>query len=146
MANSLFAAFKAVQLGDGAVTGFTPVNWEADDIRAVLVDQADADTTTNINTYQDLADVILAARVAVAALASKTAALSSNTLTLDAADTVFTAVTGDQAEAVALYQHTGVEGTSLLIVNFDTFTSGMPVTPNGGDIEIQWNASGIFSW
>jgi hypothetical protein len=145
MANSLFAAYKAVQLGDAAVSGFSVVNWESDDCRLVLIDTADDDP--NVNTDQDLADIAGAARVAVSgALATKTAVLSSNTLTMDAADVTLTAVTGDQSEELLIYRHTGTEATSLLIVSYDTFTSGMPITPNGGDIQIQWNASGMWSW
>jgi len=145
VANSLFASYKGIQLGDAAIVGFSVVSWEADDIRAILIDAAD--DTIVPNTDQDLADIVAGARVAVSAnLGSKTAVLSGNTLTMDAADTTLSAVTGDQAEQVVLYKHTGTEGTSPLIVFFDTFGSGMPVTPNGGDIQIQWNASGIFAW
>lgn len=145
MANSLFAAYKGVQLGDAAISGFSVVNWESDDCRVVLIDTADDDPA--VNTDQDLADIAGAARVATSgALGSKTAVLSGNTLTMDAADITLTAVTGDQSEEILIYRHTGTESTSLLIVSFDTFTSGMPITPNGGDISIQWNASGIFSW
>lgn len=145
MANSLFAAYKGVQLGDAAIAGFSVVNWESDDCRTLLIDSAD--DTINVNTDQDLADIVAGARVAVSgALAAKTAVLASNTLTMDADNVTLSAVTGDQAEQVVIYRHTGTEATSLLLVFFDTFSSGMPVTPNGGDIQIQWNASGIFSW
>lgn len=112
MANSLFAAYKAVQLGDAAVSGFSVVNWESDDCRVILIDAAD--DTIAVNTDQDLADILAAARVATSgALASKTAVLSSNTLTMDAADMTLTAVTGDQAEQLVVYRHTGTEATSL---------------------------------
>jgi len=145
VANSLYAGYKQVQVGDAAITGFSVVNWESDDCRCILIDSAD--DTLNVNTDQDLADIAGAARVAVSgAMASKTAVLSSNTVTMDAADVTLSAVSGDQSEQVVIYRHTGTEATSLLIAFFDTFTSGMPVTPNGGDIVIQWNASGIFNW
>jgi len=57
---------------------------------------------------------------------------------MDAADVTYTAVTGDPSEAVVVYKDTGVEGTSQLIAYIDTAT-GLPVTPNGGDITIQWD-------
>jgi hypothetical protein len=145
MANSLFAAYKQVALGDNAITGFTVPDWEGGStMSAVLVDSAD--DTINVNTDQDLADILAGARVATANLASITVAAAANTVTVDAADTTFTAVTGDQSEQVVIYMNTGTEATSLLCVFFDTFSSGMPVTPNGGNITIQWNASGIWSW
>jgi hypothetical protein len=37
------------------------------------------------------------------------------------------------------------ESTSALICFLDTGVTGLPVTPNGGDITITWNASGIFA-
>lgn len=60
----------------------------------------------------------------------------TNTLgVLDAADVTFPSVTGDQSEAVAVYKDTGTEATSLLLLLMDAGT-GLPVTPNGGNISI----------
>jgi hypothetical protein len=106
-----------------------------------------ADDTILPQADQDLADITGGAIVATSGnLASPTVVTATGTVTFDAADTTLSAVTGDQSETVVLYKHTGTAGTSQLIVYFDTFASGMPVTPNGGDIVLQWNASGIFSW
>lgn len=44
--------------------------------------------------------------------------------------------------ALVVYKDTGAAATSPLIAYID-ITS--PVTPNGGDISITWNASGIFA-
>jgi hypothetical protein len=62
----------------------------------------------------------------------------------DAADATFTAVSGNTVEAIVLYIDTGVAGTSRLVYFTDTDVGNLPVTPNGSDIIIQWNASGIF--
>ena len=144
MANSLFAAYKQETMGDAAGPGHGAVDWEADTLKAILIDAAD--DTIAVNTDADLADITAGAIVSTATLASKTAVLATNTMTMDAADTTFAAVTGDQAEQIVIYKDSGTGSTSLLIVFFDTFSSGMPVTPNGGDIVAQWNASGIFTW
>lgn len=144
MANALFMAYKQVLLGDGAVTGFSVPDLEGGDQRIILIDTADDDPA--VTTDQDLADILVAARVASVALANESVVGSAGTVTYDADDATFSAVTGDQSEEITLYEHTGVEGTSLLIAQFDTFSSGMPVTPNGGDIIVQFNGSGIFSW
>lgn len=60
------------------------------------------------------------------------------------ADTVtFTAVTaGSTVTALAIYNDTGSTSTSPLVAYIDGFT---PVTTNGGNITISWNASGIFT-
>lgn len=63
----------------------------------------------------------------------------------DAADTTFTALTGDQVESLILFKDTGTESTSKLVAFWDTAT-GLPLTPNGGDVTVQWNASGILQF
>lgn len=132
MASGLYAAAKQAFLS-GAI------NLTSDDIRFVLVDVADY--TVNLATHDNLDDVPSGARVATStALASK----SVTGGVFDAADKTLTAVTGDQSEALVIYKHTGVESTSSLIAYIDSGTN-LPVTPNGGDIDVQWNASGIFA-
>jgi hypothetical protein len=39
-----------------------------------------------------------------------------------------------------LYKHTGSDATARLIAYIDTASSGLPVTPNGGDIVVQWDS------
>ena len=40
---------------------------------------------------------------------------------------------------IDIYQDSGVEATSRLIANIDAAT-GLPVTPNGTDITVQWDS------
>jgi hypothetical protein len=63
----------------------------------------------------------------------------------DGGDVTFTAVTGSQVVALVLYIDTGSAATSPLVAFLDTGVTNLPVTPNGGDITITWNASGIFA-
>lgn len=89
----------------------------------------------NLTSNQNLSDIAVGARTATSgALASKTITNG----TADAADVTLTAVTGSQSEALIIYKDTGVESTSKLIAWIDTAT-GLPVTPNGGDITIAWD-------
>lgn len=62
----------------------------------------------------------------------------------DGDNVTYTAVTGNSAEALLIYIDTGSAATSRLVAWIDTSVTGLPVTPNGGDISITWNASGIF--
>lgn len=109
------------------------IAWDSDDIRAILVDSADY--TVDFAAHDFLDDIPGAARVAVSAasLANKTATLG----VCDADDITINGVSGDQFEAIVLYKHTGTEGTSRLIAYIDNYT-GLPCTPNGGNITIQW--------
>lgn len=110
------------------------IDWDANDIRIILIDEAD--DTIDLAVDEDLADRAGAARVATSsALGSKTTAAG----VADAADVTLSSVTGDVSESIDIYQHTGTEATSLLIANIDTAT-GLPVTPNGGNITVQWDA------
>ncbi|MGW9371178.1 hypothetical protein ACWGVR_14345 [Streptomyces xanthophaeus] len=128
MASALYTSFKALLLN-------ADIDLAADDIRAVIVDTADY---TFSAAHDFLDDVAGGARVAVSS------AMGSKTTTggvFDAADVTFNAVTGDSVEAIVLYKHTGSDATADLIAYID----GVSVTPNGGNITVQWNASGIFA-
>ena len=48
----------------------------------------------------------------------------------------------DVIDALVLYKDTGNAATSPLIAYYDLAAS---TTPNGGDINITWNASGLFA-
>lgn len=127
MANGFFDAFKQEQYGDAAGPGHGVVEFEADTIRITLLDNADDDP--NRTTDQDYADIAAGARVANGALASKTGVMSGGVYTFDAADLVFSSVTGDQSESLLMDKNSGTESTSLLICEWDTAT-GLPLTPN----------------
>jgi hypothetical protein len=59
----------------------------------------------------------------------------------DAADGTFVAVpSGAAIDCLAVFKDTGVAGTSPLLFYIDGFT----VTPNGGDITIQWQNTNPF--
>lgn len=116
------------------------IDFDTDDIRAILVDTG-AYTYSAAHDFLD--DIPGGARIAVSS------ALASKTVTngvADAADKTFPTVTGASVEAIVLYKHTGTDSTSRLICYIDTGT-GLPVTPNGGDITVAWDngANKIFA-
>lgn len=66
--------------------------------------------------------------------------------TFDGDDVTFTSVTGASVEALVIYRHnSGANTTWRLVLYEDTSVTGLPVTPNGGNIVVTWNASGIFT-
>ena len=83
-----------------------------------------------------------------AALASKTGVGG----TADAADVVFTAVASNASgHGLLVFQSSAVGGgadvaatAQRVIAWYDTGTN-LPVVPNGGDVTIAWNASGLFT-
>lgn len=108
-----------------------------DTIKVSLIDTG---TYTYSSAHQDYAD--LSGVVATATLASKTV---SDAGVFDAADTEFIAVTGNSAEAIIVWRDSGTPSTSEVLMYLDTGVTNLPVTPNGGDIAITWNASGIWT-
>ncbi len=64
--------------------------------------------------------------------------------TLSAANTVFSSVSGSAASFIVLFKNTGTSSTSALLVYYDTAT-GLPVTPNGGNITIAWASGVVFT-
>jgi hypothetical protein len=127
MSNALYTKAKQGLL-DGSL------DLDTDIIKAVFVDGADY--TPNLATHQFLSDIPSGARVATSG------ALQNKTVTdgvFDADDIIVASVSGDQFEYIVLYKDTGVEGTSRLLALIDTAT-GLPCTPNGSDITIQWSS------
>jgi len=103
-------------------------------INAMIVDAADY-TYSSAHDFVD--DVPSGARVASGTLASKTTTGG----TFDAADLVLSTVTGDPTEEIIVWEADGAESAQSLLLRWDTSVS---VTPNGGNITIQWNASGLY--
>lgn len=130
MANSLF---------DWGRQGFLSgaIKWDADDIKVLLMSAGYA-AVVNLNSTVYRAS---AAAAASGVIWSSVAALSTATVAsgvADALDHTLTAVTGNSASCMIIYQDTGASATSRVIAYIDTAT-GLPVTPNGGDITIQWD-------
>lgn len=127
MANALYDAGR-----EGFLKG--TIDWDTDTIKVTLVDAADY--TVNLATHDFYDDITVAGRVATSG------ALTSKTVTAgvaDAADVTWSTVSGDVSEEIVGWADSGVEGTSDLIFNLDTAT-GLPVTPNGGDITVTWDS------
>ena len=134
MANALYGLGRQAFLD-------ADIDWSANDIKAILVDTALY--VVAINTDQFLSIIAGGAIIATSAnLSGKTSTLG----TADANDVTFSAVSGATVEAVVIYKDTGVAATSPLIAYIDTAT-GLPVTPGGGDIIVQWSsgANKIFT-
>lgn len=131
MANVLYPLYKEALLTAG-------INLTTQNIKVALVDTG---TYTYSAAHQFMSSVAAGVVARSGNLASKTVV----TGTFDAADITLTAVTGATTEALVIYRDTGVDATSELIAYLDTGVTGLPLTPNGGDVTISWHASGIFS-
>lgn len=114
------------------------IDMPTDTIKIALID-------TGVYTYNS-ADEFWSS--ASAAEVGTSVTLASKTITdgvFDADNVTFTSVTGASVEALIIYKDTGSAATSPLIMYIDVAASGLPVTPNGNNIDVQFNASGIFA-
>lgn len=135
MANAVYPLFMAAMVGQ-AMSGSPTITGT---LKAVLVDTADY----TYNAAHDFYDDVSAGAVGTPQT------IGSQTYTaglLDGADVTFTGLTGDQSEAIVLFLDTGTPSTSRLVAYLDTGVTGLPVTPNSGDVSITWNASGIIQF
>ena len=72
--------------------------------------------------------------------------MRNSSQTFDTADFVWTAVSGVQSEAIIVWNDTTTAPVADAMVAFyDTGMTGMPVTPNGGNINVTVHASGWFT-
>lgn len=132
MANAIYPKYKEVVIQSSTDSSL------AGTVKVALVD-------TGIYTYS-AAHQFLSSLTGVVGTAGTIGATKSYTNgVFDGADVTFSAVTGNTVEALVIYIDTGVAGTSRLVAYIDTGVTNLPVTPNGGDITITWNASGIFA-
>lgn len=132
MSNAIYPKFK-----EALLDGSSNIDLNDGTVKVSLIDTADY---TYSSSHDFLDDVAAGAIVATATLANTTV---TNGL-FDADDATFTSVTGDVSEALIIYIDTGSSATSRLVAYIDTGVTGLPVTPNGGNIALAWNASGIF--
>lgn len=104
------------------------INWMTDTVKVLLVDTGAY--TPQTGTHEYLSDISSSARIAGPVTLTAKATTGG---AADAADVTFTSVSGASIEAIVLYVDSGSEATSALIAYIDTAT-GLPITPNGGDI------------
>lgn len=110
-------------------------------VKLVLVDLGQY---TYAAGHEFLTDVPSGARIATSGnLANKV--VNAGTGVLDADDFTLPTVSGVSIEALIAYVDTGSAATSRLIGYWDTGVTGLPLTPNGGDVNVTINASGLLA-
>ncbi len=127
MANALYDLGRQGFLG-------AEIDWVGVSMRICIVDLTDY--TLNLVT-DDFLDVINAG----AGLEAESGNLTTKTEALGVADAdnvTFSSVSGDACDYVIGFEETGADATSQLIFCIDT-ASGIPVTPNGGDITVTFD-------
>ena len=138
MANAIYPLWKqSVQVGD--VNADIDNNTAPDGVYVALID-------TGVYTYSAAHQFYSSLSGIIGTPQRITNPTVSTAGVFDGDDVTYTAVTGATVEALVIYrQNSGANTTWRLVAYIDTGVTGLPVTPNGGDISITWNASGIFA-
>jgi hypothetical protein len=103
-------------------------------IRTSLVDTADY--TVNLSTHTSMSDVAAAARDEESG--NMTLVDAADDGIVDASDVTFTATSGDQCEAILVWQFVTNDAGSTPLFWWDSAT-GLPVTL-GGDVTVVWDS------
>lgn len=121
------------------------IDWADDNIKVLLVDTTDYTVSIDVDQYCNKDTIPDAARVTNGLSGN----LGSKTVTLgvaDAADVTLSAVTGEECEALVIFKDGGgggvsQSGTNDLLIAYADSATGLPVTPSGTDIIIQWDSA-----
>lgn len=131
MANALYPKFKEALLNKEH-------DLNTDSIKASLLDGADYTYGAGHTSYAT--DVPAGAKVAASA------ALTTPTITNGAFNTddfAWSSVSGDPSDDIVLWNDT--HASDALIAFYDTDVTGLPVTPNGGNINVTVHTDGWFN-
>ena len=145
MANAVYPEFK-----DAVYTGASNVDLTADTTTngpyASLIDTGTYVYSAAHDFYNDVTTaggiIGAATRIATPTMGSVAAG------TFDGDNVVFASVTTPTSvEGFIIHrQNVGANTTWRLVLYEDTTITGMPVTPNGGNINLNFNASGIIAF
>jgi hypothetical protein len=140
MANSFYNAFLNGILGSHA----TRVDLDTDTIKIFLNDHGagTAPDAAADDFYDDQSAGLIGTAYTLANKTIGSVGVGVFDNTVDPAP-AFTSVSGASVESLVIFKDTGTPSTSDLICYFDTAT-GLPLTPNGGDVNVTFSASGIF--
>lgn len=139
MANSMYPIFKT-SLGTAAADVSLNVNTVQDGPYVALIDTSAYTFNVAHDFFNDLAGIIGTDQRIV----NPTFGTVAQGV-FDGDNVTFTAVSGNSVEALAFYRHNaGANTTWRTFLFLDTGQTNLPVTPNGGNITITWDAAGIF--
>jgi hypothetical protein len=139
MANAVYPLFKQSIITEADTNNGLGANTSTDGPYAALVDTGTYTYNSAHQFYSSLSGVV-----------GTDQRIANPTLTaglFDGDDVTYTAVSGASIEAIVVYRkNSGANTTWRLVSYVDTSVTGLPVTPNGGNITITWNASGIVQF
>jgi hypothetical protein len=139
MANAIYPKWKEALVQASTNSALTSTN-----VRVSFIDTGTYTYSAAHDFYNDLSGVWPNTRATGAALGTKTYTDG----TFDAADVTFSAFSNGSVsvEGLVIYIDDGTaDASSRLVAFLDASITGLPFTPSGSDVTVQWSASGIFT-
>ena len=137
MANAVYPKYKEGLLNGAANTALTGSGTTG--LYAVLVDTGTYTYSAAHEFYSSLSGIASTEQEISAVTINSLAIVDGNNVTYPLVPA------GNNLEAIILFRkNAGANTTWRLVCYLDSGVTGLPVLPNGGDITITWNASGIF--
>lgn len=143
MANFLFDAYRNSLIGKTSDYS-ARVDADTDTLKVTFIDEG---TDTPVVGDVFVSGITSGALVPAFASAVTLGSVTVGTVAagvVDAADSTFTALTGASVEGILVFKNVTVAGDSPNLAYYNTGITGVPFTPSGGDVTIQWNASGLW--
>ena len=138
MANTLYDLWRTAVLA-GSTNTLLTVNDATDGPFVALVDTGTYSFSQSHQFYSSLSGIVgTDQRISTPTNGSVAAGI------FDGDNLTYTAVSGATVEALVCYRKNSGANTTWRLVFFLGTATGLAVTPNGGDILVTWNASGIF--
>lgn len=139
MANAVYPEYKEFLLGASANVSLN-VDDATDGPFCQLTDTGTYTYDSAHNFYDDVIGGIVGTSQRISTPTIANGLFDGDNLT-------YTAVSGATVEALIIYRHNAGANTTWKVVAYiDTGQTGLPVTPNGGNITITWSGSGIIQF
>lgn len=139
MANAVYPLFKQALITTADANKGLNVDDTTDGPFCALVDTGTYTYSTAHDFYNDLSGVVgTDQRISTPTVASGL---------FDGDNLTYTSVSGNSVEALVIYRkNSGANTTWRLVAYLDSSVTGLPVTPNGGNITVTWDAAGIVQF
>ncbi|HEU4864647.1 MAG TPA: hypothetical protein VFT76_00240 [Actinomycetota bacterium] len=142
MASAFYEDFRNQLFNQAGTHGAIDLDAAGTNVKVGLRDEGT--TALNLATQVDHADISSALVATSGNVANKTVG-TAGVGAFDHDNVTYTAVSGNSVESLDYYKDSGTSSTSPLIANIDEGSvTGLPVTPNGGDITWTPAAGGVF--
>lgn len=113
------------------------VDLDTDNIDVSLLDAADSGSI--LSSFVDYDEVDAATVLATTDMTISS--VTNGVVTLSGAVTFTAVASGDEIDYLTVWKNSGTPATSPLIITWDNASTGIPVTPNGGDIIATWGSN-----